>query len=301
LYCNFEEIREAARGISDARVAVPMGYDQASLEALLTACEEGLAISVIVGPADGVRETMEEIGRSLPPGIQVVNMADPEEAAYEAVRLVRSGEASMLMKGLMKTSTFQKAVLDRDKGLRTDRILSHVAIVFVPGFDRLVAITDGGMNIRPDAEAIIQIVKNAADVMVKLGDETPRAALLAAIEVHHEKMPETILFSKISKEGIPGVHVLGPIAVDGAIDLEAAGIKGITGPVAGNANILVCPDIASGNILAKGLMYLARAEIGGLIAGAAAPVVMLSRSDKPMTKLNSIALGVVTSHGGGNG
>ena len=298
MYTNFEEIREAARGISDARVAVPMGVDRASLEALVTACEENLATSVIVGPTAAVGETMEEIGRALPDGIEVVDCDDETVAAETAVGMVRSGEATMLMKGMLKTSLFQKAILDRDMGLRTDRILSHVAVVEVPGYGRMISITDGGMNIRPDEDAVVQIVINAAGVMRSLGIGEPRVALLAAIEVPNEKMPETMLFSGIARRGIEGVQVEGPIAVDGAMDPEAAAIKGMTGPVAGRADILVCPDIACGNIFAKGLMYIAGAEIGGLIAGAAAPVVMLSRADRPVTKLNSLALGVVASVGG---
>jgi phosphate butyryltransferase len=301
MYTDFEALRDAARGISDARVAVPMGTDRASLEALITACEENLATSVVVGPAAAVRETMEELARPLPPGIDVVDCEDQQEAAAIAVGIVRSGEASMLMKGMLKTSLFQKAILDRDCGLRTDRVLSHVAVVHMPGFGRLIAITDGGMNIRPDEETTVQIIRNAADVMNRLGIETPRAAMLAAIEVPNEKMPETVMFASIAGKGVDGVHLAGPLAVDGAIHPEAAAIKGITGPVAGRADILVCPDISTGNILAKGLMYIAGAEIGGLIAGAAAPVVMLSRADTPVTKLNSLALGVVVSGGGGNG
>jgi phosphate butyryltransferase len=301
MYTDFENIREAARGISDARVAVPMGVDRASLEALVTAYEENLATSVVLGPVSAVRETVEETGKPLPDGIEVIDCEDPAEAATKAVRMVREREASMLMKGMMKTSLFQKAILDRDEGLRTDRVLSHVAVVHMPGFGRLLAITDGGMNIRPDEETTVQIIRNSADVMKKLGVEKPAVALLAAIEVPNEKMPETILFDSIAERGVEGVHVAGPIAVDGAMHPEAAEIKGITGPVAGKADILVCPDIATGNILAKGLMYIAGAEIGGLIAGAAAPVVMLSRADTPVTKLNSLALGVVVSGGGDNG
>lgn len=300
MFSNFSEIRQAAREISDARVAIPMGHDASSIEALITAFEEGLSSAVIVGPAAGVRETLRELGRELPDGIEIVNSEDPEKAALEAVRLVRSGEASILMKGLLKTSIFQKAMLDKENGLRTGRILSHVVVVHIPRQDRLVAISDGGMNITPDEEAIRQIAVNASDVIMKLGAEKPLVALLAAIEVPNEKMPETVMFAKISAEGIPGLSIAGPVAVDGAMDPEAAAIKGMNGEVAGRANVLITPDISCGNIFAKGLMYMANAEAGGIIAGAAAPVVMLSRSDKARTKLNSLALGVVVS-GGNNG
>ena len=300
LFNNFNEIRQAARGISDARVAIPMGHDASSIEALITAFEDDIASAVIVGPLAGVRDTLRELGRELPDGIEIVNSENPEEAALEAVRLVRSGEANILMKGLLKTSIFQKALLDKETGLRTGRILSHVAVLQVPSQDRLVAISDGGMNIRPDIEAFRQIALNAAGVITKLGAEKPLVALLAAVEVPNEKMPETVMFAEIAANGIPGLAVAGPIAVDGAMDPESAAIKGIIGEVAGRANVLITPDIACGNILAKGLMYMSGAELGGLIAGAAAPVVMLSRSDIPRTKLNSLALGVVVS-GGNNG
>ncbi len=300
LFNNFHEIRQAARGISQARVAIPMGHDASSIEALITAYEDDIASAVIVGPAAGVRDTLRELGRELPDGIEIFNSENPEEAALEAVRLVRSGEANILMKGLLKTSIFQKALLDKETGLRTGRILSHVAVLQVPSLERLVAISDGGMNIRPDMEAIRQIALNAAGVITKLGAEKPLVALLSAVEVPNDKMPETVMFAEIAAKGIPGLAVAGPIAVDGAMDPESAAIKGIVGEVAGRANILITPDIACGNILAKGLMYMSGAELGGLIAGAAAPVVMLSRSDIPRTKLNSLALGVVVS-GGSNG
>lgn len=297
MFGNFSEIRQAARKISDARVAIPMGHDASSIEALLTAYEEDLASAIIVGPEAGARETLKLLGKNLPAGIEILNCEDPEKAAMEAVKLVASGEASILMKGLLKTSIFQKALLDKETGLRTGRILSHVAVVHVPRQDRLVAISDGGMNIKPDEEAIRQIAANASEVIMKLGAEKPLVALLAAIEVPNEKMPETIMFAKIAADGIQGLYVEGPVAVDGAIDPEAAALKGMNGEVAGKANVLITPDIACGNIFAKAFMYMTNAEVGGLIAGAAAPVVMLSRSDKPATKLNSLALGVVVSGG----
>ncbi|MCK4806204.1 MAG: phosphate butyryltransferase [Candidatus Aegiribacteria sp.] len=297
---NFSEIRQAARGISDARVAIPMGHDVSSIVALITAFEEDIASGVIVGPAAGVGDSLEELGRKLPDGIEIVNTEDPEEAALEAVRLVRSGEASILMKGMLKTSMFQKALLDKETGLRTGRILSHVAVLHAPLQDRLVAVSDGGMNIDPDEEAIRQIAMNAAGVIMKLGAEKPLVALLAAIEVPNEKMPKTVMFAEIAAKGIPGLIVEGPVAVDGAMDTESAAIKGMDGEVAGRANVLITPDIACGNIFVKGIMYMTDAEVGGLIAGAAAPVVMLSRSDKARTKLNSLALGVIVS-GGSNG
>jgi len=274
-----------------------MGYDPSSLAALIQASETGLAGSIIVGPLQGVKESLAELGLSLPDDISVVDCESPEEAAITAVKLVSSGEAGMLMKGLIKTSIFQKAILDKEVGLRTGRVLSHVAVVHAPRQNRLVAITDGGMNIRPDLEEARQIAANAGDIMVRLGAEKPLIALLAAVEVVNEKMPETVLWEQLAREGIEGAEIVGPVAVDGAMDPEAAAVKKMTGPVAGNANVLVAPDIACGNIFAKGFMYMTDTDVGGLIAGASAPVVMLSRSDTAKTKINSLALGVVVAGG----
>jgi len=297
LLANFEEIREAARVRSGMRVAVPMGHDPASLMALIEASETGLAGSVVIASEAEVNKSLKETGMSLPGDIEIINCEDPAAAAMQAVRLVSSGEAGILMKGLIKTSIFQKAILDKNFGLRTGRVLSHVAVVHVPRQNRLVAITDGGMNIRPNIDQARQIASNAGDIMVRLGAEKPLIALLAAVEVVNEKMPETVLWDQIARQGIEGAEVAGPVAVDGAMDPEAAEIKKMTGPVAGRANVLVTPDIACGNIFAKGFMYMTDAEVGGIIAGAAAPVVMLSRSDTAETKLNSLALGAVVAGG----
>jgi phosphate butyryltransferase len=274
-----------------------MGHDVSSLKALVEASDSGLAGSIVVGSEQEVNKSLKELGRELPDNILVVNCTDPNEAALKAVSLVSSGKADMLMKGLIKTSIFLKAVLDPNVGLKTGRVLSHIAVVHVPKQDRLVAITDGGMNIHPDKAEVVQIASNAAEIMVKLGADRGRIALLAAVEVANEKMPETLLWKEIAEEGIPGADVAGPVAVDGAMDPEAAAIKKMEGPVAGRANVLVTHDIAGGNIFAKGFMYMTNTDVGGLIAGASAPIVMLSRSDTPSTKLNSLALGVVVARG----
>lgn len=292
---NFSEIRKAARALTGSKVAVPMGHDVSSLKALIEASDSGLAGSIIVGSEEEVKKSLAELGRELPDDITVINCEDPTEAALKAVSLVSSGEAGILMKGLIKTSIFLKAVLDKEVGLRTGRVLCHVAVVHAPKQDRLVAITDGGMNIRPNKEEVKQIASNAADIMLRLGADRARIALLAAVEVANEKMPETVLWEQIAKEGITGADVAGPVAVDGAMDPEAAAIKKMTGPVAGRANVLITPDIACGNIFAKGFMYMTNTDVGGLIAGAGAPIVMLSRSDTASTKLNSLALGAVVA------
>jgi phosphate butyryltransferase len=295
LLSNFSEIREAARALSGSTVAVPMGHDVSSLKALIEASDSGFAGSIVIGSEEKVKKSLAELGRELPDDISVIDCTDPHEAALKAVDLVSSGKAGMLMKGLIKTSIFLKAVLHKEVGLRTGRVLSHIAVVHAPRQDRLVAITDGGMNIHPVKEEVIQIASNAADIMLKLGADRARVALLAAVEVANGKMPETLLWKEIAEEGIPGMDVAGPVAVDGAMDPAAAAIKKMQGPVAGRANVLLTHDIACGNIFAKGFMYMTNTDVGGLIAGASAPIVMLSRADTPSTKLNSLALGAVVA------
>jgi phosphate butyryltransferase len=295
LLTNFSEIRNAARAVTGTCAVVPMGHDIASLEALIEASDSGLAASIIIGSSEEVKKSLSELKRDLPDNIIVINCEDPAEAAQKAVGLVSTGEGSMLMKGMLKTAIFQKAILDTDSGLRTGRVLSHVAVVHVPKQNRLVAITDGGMIIHPDKDQVKQIAYNAAQIIMKLGADRARIALLAAVEVVNEKMPETVLWDIIAREGIEGADVAGPVAVDGAMDPDAAALKNMTGPVAGNANVLVTHDIACGNIFAKAFMYMTDTEAGGLIAGAAAPIVMLSRSDTALTKLNSLALGALVA------
>lgn len=292
---TFEDIRKAAVAVEGADVAVPMGYDTATVEALLMAIDGAETRAVIVAPEKKVLATLASLGRELPPDMTIENADDEKEAALKAVELVRNGKASFLMKGMLKTSIFLKAVLDEEKGLRTGRILSHVVAVKTDLMERMILVSDGGMNIDPDKEEFKQIIKNAVEMGIKLGIAKPKVALLAAVEVANPKMPKTEIFAEIAEEGIEGCDILGPVAVDGALDPESAEIKNITGPVAGNADILIVPDIATGNIMCKALMYMTGAEISGLIMGASAPVVMLSRSDTPQTKLNSLALGAVVA------
>jgi phosphate butyryltransferase len=196
------------------------------------------------------------------------------------------------------TSTFLKAVLDKEVGLRTGRLLSHVAVIESPGYHKLLFLTDGGMCVKPDLAAKVDIVNNAVDVARKLGIETPKVALLAAVEVLNPEMPETADAAELSKMAergqIKNCLVDGPLAIDLAVSAEAAQHKKVRSAVAGDADIMVVPEIVCGNVLAKGLIYLGNARAAGLIAGAAKPVVMLSRSDSKEQKLNSIALGVVS-------
>ncbi len=294
---SFSEIRKAARALSGTVVAVPMGHDPASLAALIEAAESGLAGSVVIGPLEEVKKSLAGLRKDLPGNIQVEDCTDPEEAARRGVEMVSSGRAGMLMKGLIKTSVFRKPFWTRKSACARAGCSAMWRWFTFQGRTDWWPSPTGGMNIRPDLEQAKQIASNAGDIMVRLGAERPLIALLAAVETVSDKMPETVLWEQLAREGIQGADVIGPVAVDGAMDPAAAEIKKMTGPVAGQANVLVTPDIASGNIFAKGFMYMTDAEVGGLIAGAAAPVVMLSRSDTPRTKLNSLALCAVVAGG----
>lgn len=203
------------------------------------------------------------------------------------------------MKGLVKTSTLLKAVLDKEFGLRTDRLLSHVAVVEVPGVNRLIFVTDGGMVIRPTLEQKVQIIQNAVEVARKLGYEIPKVGLIAAVETVNPDMPETMeaaIIAKMNERGqIKNCKIDGPLGIDNALSIYAAEVKGVKGDVAGHADILVVPDIHSGNFLGKSAVYFANGRIAGIIAGAKVPVIVISRADTSDSKFASIALAIALS------
>jgi phosphate butyryltransferase len=209
--------------------------------------------------------------------------------------MVKEGKAEMLMKGKVDTSSLLKAVLDKETGLRTGAFLSHVAVVEVKAYPKLMLVTDGGMNIKPDIKQKADIIRNAVEVAKRLGIERPKVACLSAVELVNPDMPETIdaagLVKMAERGDIKDVIIDGPIAFDVAVDVEAGRMKGIISPVAGGTDIFLVPDIASGNILVKSLIYLAGAKVGGVVVGAGAPIVLLSRSDSAEMKLCSMALG----------
>jgi phosphate butyryltransferase len=217
-----------------------------------------------------------------------------EAATRRAVALVSGGQASMLMKGLVETSVLLRAVLDRDAGLRSGSVLSHLAVFEVDGFPRPLGVTDAAMNIAPDYPAKKAILENAVTFFHSIGYDEPRVAILAAKEKVSDKMPATtdaaLLVEAFRRGEITGCLVDGPFALDNAVSLEAAHTKGIESPVAGLADILLMPQIESGNVLYKALAFLARSRHAGVIVGARAPIVLTSRADSHAAKLDSISL-----------
>ncbi|WP_255536197.1 phosphate butyryltransferase [Planococcus beigongshangi] len=233
------------------------------------------------------------------PKVRLYNASGAAKAASEAVKSVFTEESSVLMKGHIATAVLLKAVLNEEYGLRTENILSHVAAFEIQGFNRLIYVTDAGMNITPNLKQKAQIIRNAVHIARSLGVETPVVAPLAAVEVVNPAMPATMdaaALTVMNQRGqIKDCIVDGPLALDNAISTLAAEHKGISGDTAGKADILVVPNIESGNILYKSLVYFAQAKVGGVIAGAKAPIVLTSRADSAESKLFSLALALRSS------
>jgi len=295
---TFEQMLAQAKKGPRRRVAVAAAEDAEVLSALSVAQAEGLANACLVGDAEMIRAIALETGINVE-SMEIVDVPDKIKAAKAAVSMVRDGKAHMLMKGLIGTADILRAVLDKDTGLRTGRVLSHVAVLEVPTYHKLFLMTDGGQNIAPDLAQKVDILQNAVDVARAIGIETPKVAALAAVEVVNPKMPATVdaeqLQMMAERGEIKNCLVHGPLALDGAISLEAALHKGIKSKVAGDADILFVPTIEVGNVLYKTLVYLARARVAGLIVGATAPIVLTSRSDSPEAKLLSIACASVVA------
>lgn len=274
-------------------MAVAAAQEDGVIIAVAKAVELKLVRPVLIGDTRDIRRIAEEnfvdIG-----SMELVEEIDPRRAAERAVRMVSSREAKLLMKGLIDTSVLLSEVLNGEYGLRTGRILSHMAVFEVPGHDRLLGVTDAAMNIAPDVDQKEQILRNAVEFMHSLGYESPNVAVLAAKEKVSAKMPATSDAAELVRRYrggiITGCRVAGPLALDNAVSLESAEIKGITDPVAGRADVLVTPTIEAGNILYKTLAFLTDSRSAGVIVGAKVPIVLTSRADSEETKLNSIAL-----------
>lgn len=296
---TFEEIVLAAQKVPVCKIAVAVAEDEHVLDAIVEANRRGIAEAVLVGSKPKIEAVAAKMQVDLTP-FEIVDEPDARLAALKAVQLVSSGKAQAVMKGLVATADMLRAVLDKEVGLRAGKnILSHVAIAEVPGFDRLMLITDAAMNVTPDLPQKVQIIQNAVKVAHAIGIECPKAACLAAVEVVNSDMPaclDAAALAKMAERGqIKGCLIDGPLALDNAVCLEAASHKGIKSPVAGQADILVVPELVSGNVLYKSITYFARGSIAGIIVGAKAPIILTSRADSAEAKLHSIALAVMVA------
>ncbi len=291
---SFKELLGSIKSRDRKTLAIAGAESEEIIEAAKIATEEKIISPVLIGDPDKIETLCGKLALDFK-SIEILGEKDPQRCASLAVELVRQKKADMLMKGKVDTPTLLRAVLDKEKGLKGGKLFSHVAVVEVERYQKLMLWTDGGINIAPDVMKKIEILKNAVETARKLEIEKPKAACLAAVELVNPEMPETIDASIISKmaerEEIKDVIVDGPVAFDVAIDSKSARTKGIISPVAGEADIFLCPNISSCNILVKGLIYLAGAKVGGIVVGGGAPIVLLSRSDSAEIKLLSMALG----------
>lgn len=293
---SFKDIIKFAQERGPKTIAVAVAQELEFLLAVQKANNLGIVNAILVGD----KEKIEEIARSNNISLtqyEIIDEKNINQAARKAVHLVSSGKAQIVMKGLVDTYIILQGILDKEIGLRSGRELSHTAVFEIPGFNRLILVTDAAMNIDPDVSTKKQIIENAVQVAHALDIDMPKVAVLCAKEKVNPKMKATVdaqILEEMNKKGeIKGCIVGGPLALDNAVSKSAAELKGIVHPVAGKADILLVPNIESGNILYKSMVFFTHAKNAGLIVGAKAPIVLTSRADTAETKLNSIALGVL--------
>ena len=293
---SFEELISKENQKTLKKVSVSNAQDEPVLQAVKAAKEQNIATAILVGDEAKIREIAASIDMDLT-DFEIINEPDTEAAALKAVELVHNGEADILLKGLLETKTFLKSVLNKEVGLRTGKMLSHVCVFEIEGIDRLLFFTDVAFNTYPTLADKVNIINNAVEVAHACGIECPKVAPLCAVETVNPKMQPTVDADNLTKmyEGgdFKGCQIYGPLSMDLAIDPEAAVHKGVDNPVAGHADILLFPNIDAGNITYKILVRTANVKIGNVLVGTSAPVVLTSRSDDFQTKLNSIALATV--------
>jgi len=299
LGARYRQLIDATRSLEPLRMAVVHPCDELSLLGALEAKKENLIVPVLVGPEAKVRAAAEKAGRSLE-GIEIVDVPHSHAAAARAVELARSGAVRALMKGALHTDELMAAVVDTASGLRTERRMSHVFALDVPTYPKPLLLTDAAINIEPDLMDKRDIVQNAIDLAHAIAIAKPKVAILSAVETVYPKIKSTVeaaaLCKMVDRGQITGGIVDGPLAFDNAISRASADTKHINSPVAGDADILVVPDLESGNMLAKQLIYLSGAEVAGIVLGARVPIVLTSRSDSVLSRLASSALAVLIEH-----
>jgi phosphate acetyltransferase len=293
---KYDRLIAEAKRTTAAKALVVHPCDETSLRGAIEAAETGLIVPTIVGPAAKVANVARQHALDISP-FELVDAAHSDAAAAKAVEMIRAGRGEMLMKGSLHTDELMRAVTASATGLRTERRISHVFVMDVPTYAETLFVTDAAINIFPDLDAKRDIVQNAIDLFTDVGLGKPRVAILSAVETITSKMPSTIdaaaLCKMADRRQITGGTLDGPLAFDNAIDPAAARIKGIDSPVAGRAQILVVPDLEAGNMLAKNLIYLAKADSAGVVLGARVPIVLTSRADSVRSRLASCAVAVL--------
>jgi phosphate butyryltransferase len=294
MFKKLSEIVEMAKSKSTIRkVAVAAAGNQEVLEALKNAVENGIIEPVLIGDEELIRSISEKIGFDIS-SFEVINTIDNVEASAKAVKLIKKGKAEILMKGNVSTGILLKAVLDKEIGLRKGALLSHVALFETPYYHKLLGVTDAAMNVSPDLQEKIGIIKNAVEVFHKLGNTNPKVGIVGSVETINPRMEATMHAATISmmnyRKQITGCVIDGPLAIDGAVSKKSADLKNITSDVAGDVDIILAPDIDGANILYKTMNFLGGATAAAVIMGAKVPIVLTSRGDTEKSKFLSIAL-----------
>jgi len=296
---KYEQLVARCKSLAPVSTAVVHPCERSALAGAAEAAAAGLITPIYVGPQARISEIARENAISLG-SAQIIDASHSHAAAEQAVALVREGRAELLMKGSLHTDELLGAVVARDSGLRTGRRISHVFIMDVPTYHKVLIVTDAAINIAPSLEDKVDICQNAIDLAMSLGLKQPKVAILAAVETVNSKMPATLdaaALCKMADRGqIKGALLDGPLAFDNAINKEAARTKGIKSEVAGDPDILLAPDLEAGNILAKLLSFLAKADSAGLVVGARVPIILTSRADSVRARIASCAVAMLAAH-----
>jgi phosphate butyryltransferase len=296
---NLNELVENAKQLGPASIAVIEAHDSDVLESLGQAEPLGLAQPILVGTPAKIEAAAKKVGYNLKHAT-LVQTSGEDASIHAAIELVRDGKADLLMKGKVTTASLIRGILDKERGLRTGRLLSQVIVFQVPGIPRLMIMTDGAINIAPTLAQKADMTRNAISVAHAIGIAEPKVVLLAALEFVNPEMPATVdaaALVQMNRRGqITGAYLEGPLAMDAPLSRFAADRKGIQSPVVEATDILIAPDIEAANILYRAILYFAKGESGGIVVGARVPLVLLSRAETPETKIHSIALALLVQH-----
>jgi phosphotransacetylase len=296
---KYERLLARCEFLAPVPTAVAHPCEVSALQGAVEAAQKGLIEPLLVGPANKIAEIAESAKIDLG-NLTIVDVADSHAAAKKAVELIRAGKAEILMKGSLHTDELMSAVILREGGLRTARRISHVFVMDVPTYHKVLLVTDGAINIAPTLEDKVDICQNAIDLAISLGVERPKVAILAAVETVNSKMSATLdaaALCKMAERGqINGAILDGPLAFDNAISAQAAETKGIKSAVAGDPDILLAPDLEAGNIVAKQLSFLANADSAGMVLGARVPIILTSRADSVRSRIASCAVAKLVAH-----
>jgi len=290
---KLDELFLLAKKKQKSRLVIAAAHDIQVLKAVYLACSEGIVEPLLVGQEQQIKEICSNL-KIDSKSYEIIHEPEPVAACYRAVSIIRDGQADILMKGLVSTAPFLKAILNNETGIKKREVLSHLALFEIPGYHKLLALTDAAMNIRPNLEEKVNIIHNAVEVFHRLGQKNPKIAVIGPVEVVNEKIESTVHAAMLTlmnrRRQIAGCIIDGPLALDNAVNREAAEHKGIVSEVAGEADIILTPDLDSGNVLYKSLIFLAKSTSAAIVMGADSPVVLTSRADSEASKLMSIVL-----------